>query len=53
MPRIGTGGAGGRWDIVAELIDEALVRRGVDVTVYTPRGKAIPRREETLLSLLK
>lgn len=53
MPRIGTGGAGGQWDIVAELIDEALVRRGVDVTVYTPRGKPIPRREETLLSLLK
>jgi hypothetical protein len=52
MPRIGTGGARGRWDVVAELVDESLVRRGVDVTVYTPTGKPIPRREETLLSLL-
>jgi Zn-dependent peptidase ImmA (M78 family) len=52
MPRIGTGGARGRWDVVAELIDESLVRRGIDVTIYTPTGKPIPQREETLLSLL-
>ena len=34
MPRIGTGYAGGQWNIVHELIDDALVRKGVGVTVY-------------------
>lgn len=34
MPRIGCGQAGGRWEIVKELIDEALCRREVAVTVY-------------------
>lgn len=38
--RIGTGEAGGSWSIVKELIDEALVRRGVPVTVYTLPPKA-------------
>ena len=35
MPRIGSGQAGGIWPIIAELIDEALVQRGIDVTVYS------------------
>lgn len=34
MPRIGCGQAGGRWDAVSELIDNTLVRNGVQVTVY-------------------
>lgn len=34
MPRIGCGQAGGNWDVVSELIDDTLVRRGIDVTVY-------------------
>ncbi|MDX6438988.1 MAG: hypothetical protein QOF45_1571 [Gaiellaceae bacterium] len=53
MPRIGTGGAGGQWEVIAELIDDALIARGVSVTLYTPRGKPIPQRQETLLTLLK
>jgi len=36
MPRIGTGFAGGNWSYIAELIDEAIVRRGVCTTVYVP-----------------
>lgn len=35
MPRIGTGYAGGNWSYILELIDEILVRNGVDVTIYT------------------
>ena len=35
MPRIGTGQARGSWELVQELIDESLVRRGVPVYVYT------------------
>lgn len=35
MPRIGTGYAGGNWSYIIELIDEILVRNGIDVTIYT------------------
>ena len=35
MPRIGTGQAGGHWELIRELIDERLVRYGVPVSVYT------------------
>jgi O-acetyl-ADP-ribose deacetylase (regulator of RNase III) len=35
MPRIGTGYAGGNWNYILELIDEILVRNGIDVTIYT------------------
>lgn len=34
MPRIGAGQAGGNWYVIQELIDEALVQRGLEVTVY-------------------
>jgi hypothetical protein len=34
MPRIGCGQAGGSWQVVSELIDETLCRRGIPVTVY-------------------
>lgn len=34
MPRIGCGLAGGSWDVVGLLVDDALSRRGVPVTVY-------------------
>jgi hypothetical protein len=34
MPRIGTGNAGGKWDVIKELIDDSLTRRGIAVTVY-------------------
>jgi len=35
MPRIGTGYAGGNWGYILELIDEILVRSGIEVTIYT------------------
>jgi O-acetyl-ADP-ribose deacetylase (regulator of RNase III) len=34
MPRIGAGLAGGSWDVIEGLIQEALVDQGVSVTVY-------------------
>jgi O-acetyl-ADP-ribose deacetylase (regulator of RNase III) len=34
MPRIGCGLAGGRWERVEPLVRDALVSRGVPVTVY-------------------
>jgi O-acetyl-ADP-ribose deacetylase (regulator of RNase III) len=34
MPRIGTGEAGGSWDIVSEIVEETLCEKGIDVTVY-------------------
>ena len=35
MPRIGTGQAGGSWELIRELIDERLVRQGIPVSIYT------------------
>ncbi len=41
LPRLGTGQGGGRWDLIEAELDEQLVRRGVEVTVYTlPAGGA-------------
>jgi Zn-dependent peptidase ImmA (M78 family)/O-acetyl-ADP-ribose deacetylase (regulator of RNase III) len=34
MPRIGTGFAGGNWDVIEDIISETLLSRGVKVTVY-------------------
>jgi O-acetyl-ADP-ribose deacetylase (regulator of RNase III) len=38
MPRIGTGLAGGSWNIVSELIDDTLCRSGISVFVYDLPG---------------
>ncbi len=38
MPRIGTGQAGGNWELIRDLIDEHLVRRGIPVFVYLLPG---------------
>jgi O-acetyl-ADP-ribose deacetylase (regulator of RNase III) len=35
VPRIGAGQAGGRWDVIAELIHSHVVSRGVPITVHT------------------
>ena len=50
MPRIGTGHAGGQWNIVRELVDEGLVRRGVEVTVYELPESERPRDVQGVLS---
>ena len=34
MPRIGCGGAGGKWEKIEPLISDALVKNGTDVFVY-------------------
>jgi len=34
LPRIGCGLAGGRWEIVEQIIKETLIDGGVEVTVY-------------------
>jgi Zn-dependent peptidase ImmA (M78 family) len=40
MPRIGSGEAGGSWDIISELIESTLCQSGIKVTVYDlPRTK--------------
>jgi len=47
MPRIGTGEAGGSWDIVSEIIEETLCQRGIDVMVYdlpTPLGPQVAKQ---------
>lgn len=42
LPRIGTGQAGGNWEIVEELVDETLCRRGCEVYVYTLPDATFP-----------
>jgi O-acetyl-ADP-ribose deacetylase (regulator of RNase III) len=46
MPRIGTGEAGGSWNIIRGIIEETLVSKGVRVTVYVPTGQIanVPRQ---------
>jgi O-acetyl-ADP-ribose deacetylase (regulator of RNase III) len=34
MPRIGCGLAGGKWDEVEKIVEEELINKGVNVTVY-------------------
>lgn len=49
MPRIGTGAAGGRWDVIAEMIDASLSQSGVSVFVYSIEGAVAfvrPHQEE-------
>lgn len=43
MPRIGSGGSGGSWDTVEEMIRETLVADEVEVTVYDLPPKRMPQ----------
>jgi O-acetyl-ADP-ribose deacetylase (regulator of RNase III) len=48
MPRIGAGLAGGDWEIIEELIEQEVVRRGIPVTVYSlPEPMGAPPRLKT------
>ena len=49
MPLIGTGYAGGSWDVVEDLLNRHLVRRGVRVTVYSRPGTPRPSRAQSLM----
>jgi hypothetical protein len=51
MPRIGAGEARGRWDIIRELIDVALIERDITVTVYTLPGAVIEEPAQQALTL--
>ena len=50
MPRIGTGQAGGNWELIRELVDERLVRRGTPVFVYTLPDR-MPSQVQGMLEL--
>ena len=39
MPKIGTGAAGGNWGTIEEMLDDAMVRAGLSVTIYEPPPK--------------
>lgn len=48
MPRIGTGHAGGDWEVIRELIADILVKQGVPVTVYSlPSEGAVKMRNKS------
>jgi O-acetyl-ADP-ribose deacetylase (regulator of RNase III) len=46
MPRIGSGEAGGDWNIVSEIIDEKLCRAGLQVTVYDLPESTYPPKNQ-------
>lgn len=53
MPRIGCGQAGGRWEVVVELIEQSLTRHGIPVTVYDLPNAGPPssQQQSTLFSV--
>jgi O-acetyl-ADP-ribose deacetylase (regulator of RNase III) len=46
MPRIGSGEAGGDWNIVSEIIDEKLCRSDLQVTVYDLPESFYPPKDQ-------
>ena len=50
MPRIGSGQAGGNWELIRELIDERLVRREIPVFIYS-LPDSIPVMVQGMLNL--
>jgi len=49
MPRIGSGLAGGSWEVVEEIVEETLCRRGLKVTVYElPQESGSPQKQGSL-----
>lgn len=45
MPRIGTGNAGGNWQLIREMVDEAVTRHGVRVVIYDLPDSAPPENQ--------
>jgi O-acetyl-ADP-ribose deacetylase (regulator of RNase III) len=43
MPRIGTGQAGGSWEIIGDMILESVCASGIPVTVYDPPNRVTPK----------
>jgi hypothetical protein len=50
MPRIGTGNAGGSWDIIQDLISSSLLSSGVSVFVYSLPGSELPEPAQRTLN---
>lgn len=50
MPRIGSGQAGGNWEAISELIEDALCGRGIKVYVYTLPNASVRRDPQGRLS---
>ncbi|MFC2017216.1 ImmA/IrrE family metallo-endopeptidase [Chloroflexota bacterium] len=48
MPRIGSGQAGGNWKVIAEMIDETLVRNGTNVDIYSPPSHRLSETQSIL-----
>lgn len=46
MPRIGSGYAGGIWEIMRQMVDEILCRRGIPVTIYNLNVPSAPQAPE-------
>lgn len=46
MPRIGTGEAGGSWELVSSLIAEELCSEGISVVIYDPPNKLPSRKTQ-------
>jgi O-acetyl-ADP-ribose deacetylase (regulator of RNase III) len=42
MPRIGTGQAGGTWEVIRDMITETVCAQGLRVTVYDPPNRVLP-----------
>jgi len=50
MPRIGSGEAKGAWPIIKELVNDALCKKGVSVTIYDlPPSKRTRNPQESLV----
>jgi Zn-dependent peptidase ImmA (M78 family) len=52
LPRIGTGQARGNWHLIEALIDDSLLSRGIQVTVYDLPATESPVTEQPLLGLV-
>jgi hypothetical protein len=48
MLRIGAGQAGGRWEIIRELVEETLTRPGISVMVYVPPNQSVDEKPAEL-----
>lgn len=46
MPRIGSGQAGGSWEVISELVEDALCDRDIIVYVYTLPGAEVKKEPQ-------
>ena len=52
MPRIGTGHAGGTWDVIRDMIAEALAGKCQGITVYSVPGAQLAKPDQLAMPLL-